>query len=511
MPPGGQPWGGWQSPQPPPPPPPPGSPGNAAAVALLNLSGLGLGYLALRRWPETVVCWVAIAALALVAFPADADGISGALVAGYGVLLVLAALDGFRRGLKVAARLPVTPAVAVGVAVALLAVPAGSAFGYEQARQEASEQALLKRLAEADRLVKSVSGQPYGSAQGTYGKALEIYEDLGENHSGSRAADRVPARVDAYYEQISAPYREGKHCDALAPLKHLRTVPDKLDGDLLGKRKGWADGPLATSLLECGRGKIGTGETPELAELLTDFPDSEQAGQVKPAFDAAVAERAKAVGGAEPCAATDQLRKIGEAAKSLPGGVTVDVARPVENGTYACGVDQFKDKDFEESAKTLKAFASDYKKSPRRARAKQIAIAAEIAAARPQAGRGLPREKAPGGTRMSIEITNGGPGAVTVLYTGPVTGTLTLGACGSCKTYSSESEGRSKACKAGGPKKTLRLPAGDYHFLYKRADTGDDPIRDHTAGSHIQPGYTYTDCLYVVSGFSGLGDGGTDA
>ncbi|WP_238431985.1 hypothetical protein [Streptomyces cavernae] len=104
---------------------------------------------------------------------------------------------------------------------------------------------------------------------------------------------------------------------------------------------------------------------------------------------------------------------------------------------------------------------------------------------------------------MDLTISNDGPDAVEILYTGPVTGRLSLAKCGSCISYSSEAIGRSLACKADKsyPRKTLRLPAGEYHFLYKPVDTsGLSTARVHSNGIRIQPGYVYTDCTYSVSG-----------
>src|SRR5689334_24628184 len=76
------------------PPPAPPDAGRAVAVALLNLSGLGLGYALLRRWVLAAVCWAATVVLLLVALPADADGVPGLALGLYVVFLVLAAVHG---------------------------------------------------------------------------------------------------------------------------------------------------------------------------------------------------------------------------------------------------------------------------------------------------------------------------------------------------------------------------------------------------------------------------------
>ncbi|WP_305129061.1 hypothetical protein, partial [Streptomyces longispororuber] len=486
-----------------------------SATGLLNLSGLGLGYVLLRRRPLAVLCVAATAGLLVVALPADPDGVPGWAVAGYLALLLLAAADGARRGLRApATAVQFKPVVAIVAAIALLAVPAAGAVAYGGLRDDAIEEMLLDRLERTDAQVKKASGQEFAAARADYGAALTQYRSLTEDHPDSRAAHRVHDSLDAYYKAVAAPYADADHCGAVAPLEYLRDVPERIDRDVLGDLASWPDKPLAVSLLECGTGKLGDAESDgrggELGQLLRTFPKSAQAGKVEPAVRDAVDRRAGDIKGAEPCRATDELRRIGETAKELPapapGHLRGDVDGAVENGVYACGLDQFKEKEFAAARKTLTGFAGTYKSDKRRSRAQQVAIAAEIAEQRPSAGAHLPPSGAPGGSRMEMVISNDGPDPVEILYTGPVTGRLTIGACASCKTYSSEAAGSSRACKASGtsyPKKTLRLPPGTYHFLHKPGGSAAT-ARSRAAGGRIQPGYTYTQCSYVVTG-GGLG------
>ncbi|GAA2327846.1 hypothetical protein OKJ48_06245 [Streptomyces kunmingensis] len=361
--------------------------------------------------------------------------------------------------------------------------------------------------------MKKAAAEDFPQARPDYRTALTRYRALTEDHPGSRAAHRVHDSLDTYYKAIAAPYAEADHCGAVAPLEYLRDVPKSIDRDVLGSLATWPDKPLAVSLLKCGTGKLGIAESDgrggELGQLLRTFPKSAQAAEVTPAVRAAVDKRTADLAGAEPCRATDELRRIGDTAKALPepapGRLGGDVNKAVRNGVYACGMDQFEDSKFAAARTTLADFASTYKSDKRGARARQVAIAAEIAEQRPSAGAQLPPAGSPGGARMQMVISNDGPGPVEILYTGPVTGRVTIGGCGSCSTYGSEAAGSSKACNASGksyPKETLRLPAGTYHFLHKPGGA-QATARSRAAGSSIQPGYTYTQCSYVVS--SGLG------
>ncbi|MEU6125065.1 hypothetical protein [Streptomyces sp. NPDC047123] len=495
------------------PDPNPTSPLRPTAVALLNLSGLGLGYLLIRHWLLTALCCAATATLLAVALPAGVDRAPTALLVGYAAVLLLAAAHGAYRARRDPRRWPLRAPLAVALGVVLLAVPAGGSYVYEGAHDEAVEQMLLDRLDRADRIVAGLDGQPFGNTtERQYRQALGIYRGLAEDHAGSRAADRLPTSLDAYYTSLAAPYAAKKYCDAVGPLEHLRTVPRTLGPrgeEHLGRLARWPDDRLATSLYECGTAALGrSGADAPLGELLKSFPESDQAAKVGPALRAAVDARSAALGGAAPCAGVEELRALGRTAAALPGErVDAQALRgatdsAVERGVYACGVDQFEDADFTKAATTLKGFVRDYPDNGRRARARDIAVAAEIAAERPGAGRRLPPARSSGGGTVDFVVVNLGPGDLEVLYTGPRTGTVKLRACASCRIYATKAQGDA-ACKAGVttyPRTTLRLPAGEYHFLYKRST-----VRNRADGAKLSTSYRYTDCSFVTRGTAGLG------
>ncbi|MGW3302012.1 hypothetical protein [Streptomyces rubiginosohelvolus] len=494
-------------------PPPPGAPLRAAATALLNLTGLGLGYALLGRWGRAAVCWAATAVLLWVALPADPDGVPAGVLVGYLLVLVLAAVDGGRIARRAAVGGAWRPGLAVGLGVVLLAVPAGGAAVYGSARDEAREQMLLDRLEAGDERVATASGQPFEAAKGEYAKALDVYRALGEDHPGSRAAKLVPDRLKAYYEAVLAPYAKKRHCEAVAPLTYLRTLPDSVDKKVLGELAAWPDTPLAESLYACGVSRLGgagSGSSgggdggAELGQLLRTFPGSASARRVAPAIDERIKDQVAALKGAEPCTATEVLRGLGATASRLPDDsvkkLGADADEGVVDGVYACGVDQFKDEKFGAARTTLTDFAATYKSDGRVRQARNIAIAAEIADDRPAAGKRLPPSKRPGGARMELVISNDAPNTVEVLYTGPVTGTVTLRACAGCERYSA-SEGPRRACKASGrnyPKARFQLPSGEYHFLYKHGTGATARVDSYSSGTRVQPGYTYTSCTYVI-------------
>ncbi|MFF3758446.1 hypothetical protein [Streptomyces sp. NPDC002185] len=506
-------------PQPPARPPGDANPAQAAAIALLNLSGLGLGYVLLRQWIGAAVCWLATAALLVAALPADVDGVPRALLIGYGVVLLAAAADGARRGLRATLRIGDSlRRLALPLALVLLAVPAGGSLAYGSARDEAKEQALLEQLAAADKLVKSADGLSFDKAEPIYRQALTGYEDLGTRYAGSRAGKLVPDRLDAYYKTVSAPYGEKKYCEAIAPLKHLRELPATVDKGLLGSRPAKTDEPLAESLYQCGTAALGVQTAKPTASdslntLYTTFPKAEQTTRVEPAVREAIKTRTTALsGGAAPCDTTVELRALRASLSTMRdpslAGASKEAAAAVQRGDFACGTAQFRNKEFSSAASTMTDYAKTYPDSPQAAHARSIAIAAEIAEEEPAAGKALPPADVPGGARMVMVISNDGPGEVEVLYTGPMTGRVTLKACGTCTKYRTPllvNSPKIKACTGPSskyPKATLLLPAGDYHFLQKRAATGTSTAGDtKSSKTKIEPGYSYTNCLYVTSLF----------
>ncbi|MEU5579360.1 hypothetical protein ABZ791_25005 [Streptomyces huasconensis] len=87
--------------------------------------------------------------------------------------------------------------------------PVGSPFTYEAAHDEAVKEMLLDRPADTDHIVAGLDSRPFGgTTDQQHSKALGTYSGLAEYHPGSEATQR--------------------YCDAVSPLKHLRTVPSTL-------------------------------------------------------------------------------------------------------------------------------------------------------------------------------------------------------------------------------------------------------------------------------------------
>lgn len=500
------------------PPPAPPDRARAAAVALLNLSGLGLGYALIRRWVPMAACWIATAVLLLLALPADPDGVGGGLLAVYVAFLLLAAVHGAFVGLRTRLVWPPRSPVAVLLGLALLAVPVGGSVLYQSAREEATQQMLLDRLQRADGLVRSGGQKAFGTAEPDYREALRVYGGLRADHPDSRAARKVPGRLESFYETVGAAYAKKDYCGAIAPLTYLRTVPRTLDKKDLGSLAVWPDDRLATSLYECGTDGLAAADVTwegNFSTLLNTFPDAPQAKKIEPEVRADVDKEAGNLRGSEPCAAVERLHGLSSQVARLPGdeaGVADALARDAgradksaDAGAYACGVDQYKDGEFDAARTTMSEFADSNKHDKNRAHARKVAIAAEIALKVPAAGKRLPTT-ASGGS-ISVTVKNDSPDDVTVLYTGPVTGSFTLKGCGSCTAYSTASTllvGFNPCHDSSKhyPQRTITLPVGTTYFLHKpKGDSGATPASDT---AKLRSGYLYTECAYTTKGF-GLG------
>ncbi len=495
------------------PPPAPPDRLRSVAVGLLNLSGLGLGYALTRRWLLMAVCWVATVVLLLVALPADPDGVSGVLVTLYVVFLVLAAVHGALVGLRTRLAWPSPTPVAVVLGLVLLAVPAGGVVLYDNARDEATQQMLLDRLDKADQLVAESGQSSFSLGEPHYRQALSVYDDLSSAHSGSRAAAKVPDRLKTFYTTVAGAYAQKNYCNAIPELKYLRTVPGTIGKKQLGSLATWPDDRLATSLYECGSTGLAAQRadwSTSFTDLLATFPESSQAGQVEPAVKSAVTKGVQGVSGSQPCTAVEELQSLSTQIDGLQGGaagvsdaLSADGQRAdsqASAGAYQCGVFQYKDGDFDSALSTMNDFVKNNTHDKNRTRAKKIAIAAEVAQTVPAAGKKLPTT-ASGGS-ISVTVMNDSPDDITVLYTGPVTGSFTLKGCGSCTSYSLTTTLLKgfKPCSSGKsyPQKTISLPTGTTYFVHRPDSSTATPASDT---AKLRSGYIYTECAYSTGGF----------
>lgn len=490
----------------------------AAAVAVLNLSGLGLGFVLMRRWRSAVVCWIATAILLLIALPATPHGVPIAVTVIYLLFLVAAAVRGAMRGARTPLTWPSSSQLAFGLAIVMLAVPISGTILFDNARQEAIQQMLLGRLAQADAVIAAARAEDTAAAEPAYDTALGTYQDLLDHHRTSRAAKLVPARLAAFYQRVGAPYDSGDYCGAIEPLTYLRSLPSRtISAADLGSLAKLPDDRLATSLYQCGVSALGGKASPaaatDLNQLMSTFPASVQALKVEPAVSAAIDAAAAGLTGADPCGATSTLTGLGTQAKALTSSVATvsdalkkDAAadgNDVESGSYDCAVSEYKAGKFSDAQTAMDSFASTYPNDPNKALAQKFSIAAQIAQEDSDAGKITPNLTS--GGSVSITISNDSPDPMQILYTGPATGTVNIAACSGCKVNASNSDGQANACSSDStayPKASFTVPPGTFYVLQKSTGTN---VQSYAHSEQYDADSIYDVCAFETSVLGNLG------
>ncbi|GAB1509215.1 hypothetical protein [Actinophytocola sp. KF-1] len=465
---------------PPPPPKPAGPPKSVTGAALLNLTGLGLGYAYLRDHVLAVLALLLTGGAVTVAFltgAAERPWVWRGAVLGWLVLLgAHAAFLASRRAPGPRRRGPVVAgAVAVAVVVAGYAgygvagaavhdrgvaaqedgdcVTAGSAFDTVTGPFELTLSADVRDA--RDRAEECAAYEKARAAQhrDDYEAAIVLYDDFGKLHPDS----------------VLAPY-----------------VHDNLAATHYAKATSWQEPVTATT----ARLAVDT-----LLTLGREFDGTEAAKKAPAAIAAVFAAAAKPYGAGKFCESLEVLTYFaGLDAASVGTEVSADANTFRATSLYECGLRQYRDKRLVDARTTLDAFLSAYPGDRRVAQAKAVRIAAAVANA---AKATIPVPPPLGGNNPGptpVTFYNDSRDAVTIYVAGPTAHEITLPACPSCPaTYR---EGDPAACDNldGRPSVTLRLKTSTYHYLATSSGWADDLAEPFT----LEPGYEYDQCLYAT-------------
>jgi tetratricopeptide (TPR) repeat protein len=437
-------------------------------AALLNLSGLGLGYLHLRAWARLVVALAATAGLGWVALPIGREPIAVWWAVGYAGALGLFALDAAllarRRARRGTPRRTVwTPRAARRMAWATLAVVPLLGAGYVVAQHEVLEQHLAYDLDQAEESLES-AGHIFTPHQEAYDAAYATYVQTGSEHPGTRAADRVPGLVDDLYAQAKG----NGGCNGLPAVLHYAGQ------DSTGPLRAVARGELPGTLQDCGlqhlrRGNLAQAR-PVLADLLTDHPASEPAQELPTELAAWRDDVIKDLTSKGGCADTTRATRSTSFLAGFDSGkvsALADEARTrVPAGLLRCGVAQFEDKQYTAALGNLDSLLDTYPRAKDADYAERVRIAAGIALVDPKAGVKLPSRTELEGT-ITLTVVNYGPDPWEMVYTGPATGTISLDPCEDCGRYA---EGEQPACQGYSltrPSASVTIPAGSYLTAFR--------------------------------------------
>jgi hypothetical protein len=432
-------------------------------AALLNLSGLGLGYLHLRAWLRLVVALAATAGLAWVALPIGREPIAVWWALGYLGALGLFALDAAllarrRTRRETPQRTVWTPRAAGRIAWGTLTIVPLLTVAYVVTQQEVLEQYLAHDLDQAEESLESV-GTAFGAFRKTYDTAYTTYLQTAEEHPGTRAAERVPGLIDDLYAQAKG----DKACNALTVVRHF-ALPETP-----GPLQAVAEDELSGALHDCGMEFVEEGELPAaeqpLAELMTDHPSSAPAAALPDDLaawrDGLIKQLASKRGCTGTAAATDSTGFLAGFDSGKVSALADKARTEVPAGLLKCAVRQFKAQDHLGAETNLAAILDAYPRAKEAGYAERLQIATGIARLDPKAGVKLPSLTEPDGT-VTLTVHNYSPDKFEMVYTGPATGVITIDACDDCSYYAKGDQPECVGYSLTVPSETVTIPAGDY-------------------------------------------------
>jgi hypothetical protein len=491
------------------------------AAVLLNLTGLGLGYIYLRRWLRVAVAVAFVVMMVVVAFTNNASEnpwlwriLVAAWVVGtaFDAWLVARHAPRPRTG-----RQRLVP-VAVGL-VAVAAVVAGH-IGYAEAGRAIYAAGVTAQgsgdCVAANRsfdmvtgpfeltLSRDVPAAALGRAECTEFLAAENSERTG---AFADAVEGYRAFQRDHPQSLLDPFAtEGTRRVLLAWAEQLRSSGD-LGGaidryrDLLGELAGDPRTPqvredLAATYVEraaAARGTMAaaTGQTRvdalrdamnDLLVVLQEMADTPTAAGVPQAILDTFGQANNAVAEGRFCDALPVLdyAVTVPAVAGISGIANTDRARSL----FECGLSNFQAGDYDGSTTRFETLVADYPNDPGVAQARSALISSEVGSYK-SVPMPLPAPiDAP--ASESVQVFNASSSEVRVLIAGPTALEITLPACLGCPSTEA-----SNACPAPGPgmpSVPIRLRTGTYHVLQDRATVASDitePINVQRGGGQL--------------------------
>lgn len=495
-------------------------------MALLNVTGTGAGYLALRRWRLWLAHALLAAGVALAAVAADASRTPAAWMGVFGAVLAWTAAHGWwvaRRVLqsrRVAGR-PVRlgrswPALA-GSALLLVAVVAAvwlyrdageralaaglraeragdcaKAVGHYRQVTGVYELTLARGVARADQGLAACGAfleAERHAEVGDPGGAAAAFEDyLGEYPAGPlvpAARDRLARSLYAVAVGLDA---EGRHLRAVQTFQEIRErLGDTGTAARIAPAEAVAHLGLARDLEEQGDLALAVGE---YGAVLERFGSTSSADAAAAELDALYASALAPIGADQGCDARETLegfRAAGlrqdRATKALPAAL------------LACGRERLAQGDHGLAIQSFQGLIQEHPRHRLALAAREGLVDARVAEAveglRPKLRRFEATASAPGGI-VEVRFRNDSPVRHEVLLSGPSSRSVVLGPCRDCARHPRKAP---KFCPGKGPERVVRLEPGRYQVVF--LPLGDDTVATAWGRWQLRASKEYEGCILV--------------
>jgi tetratricopeptide (TPR) repeat protein len=480
---------------------------SAVAAALLNLTGIGLGYLYLRRWLRGTACAVIFVLMVVVAFANDAASEPWFWRVLAAVWIAATAFDAWwvaRASPRPQTRDQWLRPVAAGVLAVTLVIAghvgyAGAARGTYAAGLEAQGRAAC---VDANRAFDVVTG-PYELTLSTVVPAAAERSAECTAYLAAEEAENAGAHAEAVTAYQA--FRRDHPGSLLDPFVHENTRRALLAWAVALRSSGDLDGAIARYRDLLGELQADPGAAQVREDLAATYV--ERASAARQSMAAAVGQpRVDAMRGA-----MEDLMLVGRelpetaAAASAPQGIQDTFAQAnnafaegrfcdglpvldyavtlpesagiagVANADRAhslseCGLSTFGAGDLEGAASRFSTLVADYPSDPGVPQARSALITAEVGS-RTTVSLPLPAPiDAPGSE--SVLVYNATSTDVRVLISGPTAHELTLPGCIGCPSV--YETGESCPGPEGKPSTTIRMRTGPYYLLQDRVDPAND-------------------------------------
>jgi tetratricopeptide (TPR) repeat protein len=513
---------------------PPGPPRWPGGVALLNLTGLSLGYWYLGRRLRALLCLAVTIALVITAFATDAASRPWLWRAVAAVWVGWMAFDGWRLARRhpgsatAPRRRPALVATAVIFVIvagyAMYNVGGNQAFAKGTAAQAAGDcEAAIARYdnvtgayeltlngnvsaAERNKAYCSAFVLAVAEHEGRrYGNAVDRYHEFLESTPPNSLDDHVHDRLQRTYLEWGHSARNAG--DYPTAIEAFRDLLDEY-GD------GWSAEQASSELAQtyfdeaaAYRTKFDPTDSLALAHnvreamrnyltIQEDFPETVSAIEVPKAIVDTFNEAVRPFAGGSFCESLPVLDYLITLPPNQSAGVVGMAHEHRVKAVYECGVLRYGGGEFEEAIERFETVTVSYPQHALANAARSALIAATIAAEEPDTIPALPAplgDNTPG--TISVTFYNDTSVETEVLVSGATAHRFVVPGCPSCPVGYDDEADACKSGPAGKPSLELLLQPGEYHVLSRNTDE-QAPAWAYLNTISVLSNYFHTICLY---------------